>query len=100
MPVQSFTQFIVRSIFFIALYQYIANVILYWKQKKVFSISTLFKIELLLHVIMKIWLLRFVSLDDEIGCGCGVGEGVGVGGRGGRLTQQVGLLAHKYNHKV
>lgn len=74
--IQFITQVVCRSFVFIAIYQVIAYQICSWKRRNIFSIPTLFKIEFLLHVMMKIWLLQFVSLseyknsDGGDQCGC------------------------------
>lgn len=58
------TRVVCRSFAFVAVYQVIAYQISSWKRRNVFSVSTLFKIEFLLHVLLKIWLLQFVSLSE------------------------------------
>lgn len=60
-----------RSLLFVGLYQLLGYQIREWKRKGYFRVSTLFKIELMLHVIIKLWLLEFVSIrDDEADGGC------------------------------
>ena len=56
-------QMLCRSVIFIFIYHMISYHIEHLKRKNIFSTMTLFKIELLLHVAVKIWVLLFVSLS-------------------------------------
>jgi len=54
-----------RSLIFITIYHIISYQIRFLKRKNVFTTMTLFKLELLCHVVVKIWVLEFVSLSND-----------------------------------
>lgn len=57
-------QLLFRSLLFVGVYQVLGYQIRVWKRNRYFNVTNLFKIELFFHVIVKLWVLDFVSLCD------------------------------------